>query len=66
MSTRSTVAIGLALMVLGVIGAAWSSTELTSGFAEIPQHWWSTLASLPLILGAIVVVLGLGRRTRTP
>jgi uncharacterized membrane protein YeaQ/YmgE (transglycosylase-associated protein family) len=66
MSTRTTVAVGLALMVLGVIGALWSSTELTSGFAEIPQHWWSTLATLPLILGAIVLVLGLSRRARTP
>jgi hypothetical protein len=66
MSTRTTVTIGLAFIVLGVIGAVWSSTELTSGFAEIPQHWWSTLASLPLLVGAILVVLGLGRRTRTP
>lgn len=66
MSSRTTLAIGVALMVSGAIGAVWSATELTNGLVEIPQHWWSGLATLPLLVGAVLMLLGLGRRTRTP
>jgi hypothetical protein len=55
MSQRMILVIGLALMVLGIMGAVWSSIELTYGFVEIPRHWWSTLATAPLLIGAIIV-----------
>lgn len=44
------------LIAAGVAGGIWSSTQLADGFAEIAQHWWSTLAVLPAAVGAAVAV----------
>jgi hypothetical protein len=55
------VVLGGALAVAGLIGAIWSSTELTNGLAEIPAHWWSSLATAPLFVGIVLVALGLRR-----
>jgi hypothetical protein len=47
---------GLALTIVGAIGAAWSAGELTRGVWEIPQHWWSSLATAPAILGTLLLI----------
>jgi hypothetical protein len=47
---------GLALAILGGFGAAWSAGKLTRGIWEIPQHWWSSLATVPAIVGVLLLV----------
>lgn len=43
-----------ALSIIGVLSVAWAVTELQDGIAELPRHWWSTLAAAPLIAGVII------------
>ena len=45
------------LSAVGVLGAALSAGQLTNGFREIPGHWWSTLATFPLVIGVALAVL---------
>jgi hypothetical protein len=58
MHTATAFWVGLALTISGSIGAAWSAGELAGGIWEIPQHWWSALATAPAILGAILLIGG--------
>jgi hypothetical protein len=61
--SRSSLA-GAALVILGLAGAAYSILELSSGVSEIPEHWWSTIATAPLFAGALVLLVGAwSRRT---
>jgi hypothetical protein len=57
---RITLAAGL--VVIGVAGAVWSSSELARGVAEVPEHWWSTMAVAPAVLGALVMLGPVARR----
>ena len=58
--------VGAILVIAGTVGVAWSAPQLTHGLVEIPGHWWSTLASVPLLVGAVILlVMGLRRRTRS-
>jgi hypothetical protein len=43
--------VAAALVALGLAGAAWATPQLADGVAEIPGHWWSTLAVMPLVVG---------------
>lgn len=45
------------LIATGIAGAAWSSTQLAEGIIEIPRHWWSTVATLPIVAGAALLLL---------
>jgi hypothetical protein len=55
---------GAALVILGLAGAVYSALELTSGVSEIPQHWWSTIATAPMFAGALVLLVAAwSRRT---
>ena len=51
--------LGLALIVAGTIPALWAVGHLSEGLAEVPRHWWSTLAVLPIMLGIIMTAVGL-------
>ena len=58
---------GLGLVVLGVAGGFWVTPQLAHGIVELPQHWWSTLAVLPGVLGlglAAVAATVAANRTR--
>lgn len=44
--------VGLTVIVAGTIPAVWAAGELASGLAELPRHWWSTLATLPVGVGS--------------
>jgi len=57
--------VGAILVIAGTVGVAWSAPQLTHGLVEIPGHWWSTLASVPLLVGAVILVMRLRRRTRS-
>jgi hypothetical protein len=55
-------AFAIVSVVLGAAGLGWAVSELQDGLTEVPQHWWSTLATLPLLLGVgILCLAGLGR-----
>lgn len=43
----------VALSVMGVLVLAWTATALHDGLAELPTHWWSTLAAVPLAAGIL-------------
>jgi hypothetical protein len=47
---------GLVLAVLGAFGAAWSAGELTRGVWELPEHWWSSMATAPAIVGIVLLI----------
>jgi len=57
--------VGAILVIAGTVGVAWSAPQLTHGLVEIPRHWWSALASAPLLVGAVILVMRLCRRTRS-
>jgi hypothetical protein len=49
------------LSAIGVLIIVSATRELENGIAEVPEHWWSTAALLPLVAAALV--LGLGELT---
>ena len=58
---RSLLAIGVALLVIQLAGAAWSATMLAGGLADIPAPWWSTFATLAFAALALPLVAPLRR-----
>lgn len=56
--------VGLGLIALGLGGVWWAVPRLAHGLVEIPQHWWSTLAVLPLIAGTALAVVAWWPRRR--
>ena len=58
--------LGAVLMTVGALGGMWSAGELTDGIAEIPRHWWSTLAIVPLVAGIVVLAVARTRAGRRP
>jgi hypothetical protein len=54
---RAWIAAVIALAVLGGLGAVLSAAALQDGVREIPRHWWSTLATLPLLAAALLAAL---------
>lgn len=59
--TTSVAWLGLALIAAGVIPALWAAGELMGGMLEIPRHWWSGLAMVPLLIGVAFTAFGLVR-----
>ena len=57
--------VGIALVVVGAVTTTWAVTELSNGLLEIPMHWWSTAAALPLALGVLLTAWGMRQRLRT-
>lgn len=57
MLMRSLRVIAVALAALGLGGAAWVTPQLAHGVGEIPMHWWSSLAVLPLGVGIVLAVV---------
>jgi hypothetical protein len=51
--------LGLALIVAGTIPALWAVGQLSDGLAEVPHHWWSTVAIVPIALGILTTAAGL-------
>jgi len=59
---RTLVLMGTLLVVVGAINTTWAAGELSEGIGEIPRHWWSSLATLPLIAGVALLLLAAIRR----
>jgi hypothetical protein len=59
---RRLLMVGVALLVLGAVTTTWAVTELSNGLIELPMHWWSTAAALPLALGVLLTGWGLRQR----
>jgi hypothetical protein len=57
--------LGAVLVVVGLTGLIWSVTHLSGGIADLPGHWWSTLALLPLVVGVTLLVWTWTLRART-
>lgn len=53
--------LGLAIIIVGAITALWAVGNLTDGLTELPRHWWSTLAALPIVLGVATTATALTR-----
>ena len=47
--------VGAVLVVVGLAGLVWSATQLSGGLGDVPGHWWSTLATAPLVVGATIL-----------
>jgi hypothetical protein len=43
------------LTAVGTVGLVWSVLQLQHGVLEVPMHWWSTLAALPLAAGVLLL-----------
>jgi hypothetical protein len=43
------------LILVGLAGATYTSGQRTNGWIEIPMHWWSTVATAPVIVGVILL-----------
>ena len=63
--TESVAWLGLALVVVGVPPALWAAGELTGGLTEIPRHWWSGMAIIPLAIGIAVTAIGIARLAKS-
>jgi hypothetical protein len=55
---------GAVLAVAGAVASAWAVTALRDGIVELPSHWWSTAAAVPLACG--VGIVAVARRGRRP
>jgi len=57
--------LGLAAIVVGMIPALWAVGNLSDGLAELPRHWWSTVAALPIALGVVTTAIALTKLSRS-
>lgn len=64
-AARRFVMAGTVLVVAGALSLVWAAGELSEGIAEIPRHWWSTLASFPFVVGVALLLLSLSHRQPT-
>ena len=48
--------VGAVLVVLGLAAVAVAATQLSGGLADVPGHWSGSLAALPLVVGATLLV----------
>lgn len=53
-----------ALLLAGAAGAWWSQANLSEGIGEIPRHWWSTAACLPLAAAVLLAAWSSAGRLR--
>lgn len=54
----------VALSIVGVLVVAWTATALQDGLTELPTHWWSTLAAVPLVAGIVAGAIACWPRHR--
>jgi uncharacterized protein YjeT (DUF2065 family) len=52
---RNLRAAGIGLVAVGLAGVAWVIPQLADGIIELPFHWWSSLAALPLVAGTALL-----------
>lgn len=55
---------GLVLIAVGMVPSLLAVGELTDGLAELPRHWWSSFAVLPMVAGFAVTSFGLVRLSK--
>lgn len=55
---------GAALLLAGAAGVWWSQANLSEGIGEIPRHWWSAAACLPLAAAALLAAWSSAGRLR--
>jgi len=53
--------IGLMLVLAGLLTLSWAILQLSEGLRELPRHWWSGLATTPLLAGLALTAIGLVR-----
>jgi hypothetical protein len=58
-------AVAAGLCAVGIVTTALATTELQDGLVELPRHWWSAPAPLPLAAAAVLLAVGerAGRRS---
>jgi hypothetical protein len=56
--------LGLALLIVGLVTTSWAVLGLSDGLPELGRHWWSSLATLPLLAGLAVIAISLIRARR--
>lgn len=56
--------LGLILIATGMLPALWAAAELTGGVLDMPRHWWSTLATVPFVVGVAITAIGVARLNR--
>lgn len=64
-SIRLLIVVATVLVVIGAVTTAWATGELEHGIVEIPMHWWSTLATAPLIAGIVLLIVASQRGSET-
>jgi hypothetical protein len=65
-TTTTLLTIGAMLTGAGVVLIAWASTELTHGILEVPDHWWSAMATAPLVAGLALLTVATRARVTRP
>jgi hypothetical protein len=51
-------AVAAGLCAVGVVTTALAITDLQGGLVELPRHWWSAPALLPLAAAAVLLAVG--------
>ncbi len=64
MRMRRTLVVSVGLLALGLVGVIWATGELEDGLVEVPRHWWSAAAAVPLIAGIALSAFALRERAR--
>ncbi len=59
-----TVAAGLC--AVGIVATALATLGLQHGLVELPRHWWSAPAPLPLAAAAVLLAVGEHASRRSP
>jgi hypothetical protein len=56
------------LCAVGIVATVLATRALQDGLAELPRHWWSAPAPLPLAAAAVLLAVGehASRRSRRP
>jgi len=62
---RTLVIVGTVLVAIGTLASPGRPVELGDGIAELPQHWWSTLAAPPGLAGLSTLILATAYRPRS-
>ena len=53
------------LCAAGIVATALATRGLQDGLGELPRHWWSAPAPLPLVAAAVLLAVGEHARRRS-